>query len=365
MAIKRTKIDEVYEQDFWNDDSQASSPEDIFSFTEIRSCADIYRMFQSGVLDLQPDFQRDVVWKKPDRTRFIDSIIKGFPIPSLCFSYDSKKQKWLVIDGLQRISTIIAFLDKDENEETYSDLDDVETRIAGRTAKEIRQDERCKDIVTRIENCSLPLMVLRCDYSKKDHLAFLFTVFHRLNSTGVKLNNQEIRNCIYAGSFNKMLRDLDSFDDWVRLIKKKRNENDRMRSQELILRFFAFHFCLNSYEGKLTSFLNTYMDNNKNISQDFIDVYSALFKQTISCLYSLISESYIDKSRLSLVVLDSILYGISKNLQAFLEIRKQEQAYRINRALLLEVFSEENLSGGIMKKNKLMSRMIAVEEALR
>ena len=365
MAIRRTSIDEVYNLDFWNDDSQATSPEDVFTFTEIRSCADIYRMYQSGVLDLQPDFQREIVWKKPDRTRFIDSIIKGFPIPSLCFSYDSKKQKWLVIDGLQRISTIIAFLNKDDTEEKYSDLVDVEPRIAGRSVKEIRQDESCKDIVTRIENCSLPLMVLRCDYSKKDHLAFLFTVFHRLNSTGVKLNNQEIRNCIYAGAFNKMLRDLDSYNDWIRLIKKKKNSTDRMKSQELILRFFAFYYCLEKYEGSLTGFLNDYMNDNKNISQDAIDIYSTLFKQTVSCLYSLVNDSYIDRSRISLVVQDAILYGIGKNLHMFLRVGKKEQADRINKALLLDVFSEDNLSGGIMKKNKLITRMTAVEEALR
>ena len=361
--MKRTKIDELYENDFWEEDTQATAPYDVFTFTEIRSCADIYRMYKSGILDLQPDFQRDVVWGKADRTRFIDSIIKGLPIPSLCFSYDSKLQKWLVIDGLQRISTIVDFLDK--SDEKYSKLEDIEQRISGKSANAISSDESCKDIVIRIENCSLPLTVLRCDYSKKDHLAFLFTVFHRLNSTGIKLNNQEIRNCIYAGPFNAMLRELDSYQEWQKLNKKKKNSTDRMRGQELILRFFAFQDRLEMYDGKLVSFLNNYMDDNKDDDLETIDEYKKMFMTSVDTLNMLVQSGLILKNRLSLVVQDTLLYGIGKNRDYFCNKLLEEQADMINKALQDETFSEEQLSGGIMQKTKLMNRMNKIEEALR
>lgn len=362
-TVKRTKIDELYENDFWEEDTQATAPDDIFTFTEIRSCADIYRMYKSGILDLQPDFQRDIVWGKADRTRFVDSIIKGFPIPSLCFSYDSKLQKWLVIDGLQRISTIVDFLDK--SDEKYSKLEDIEQRIAGKSAYMINNDESCNDIVTRIENCSLPLTVLRCDYSKKDHLAFLFTVFHRLNSTGVKLNNQEIRNCIYAGPFNAMLRELDSYQEWQKLNKNKKGSTDRMRGQELILRFFAFQDRLEMYDGKLVSFLNDYMNDNKNVNLDTIDEYKKIFMTSVEALNRLVQKGLISKDRLSLVVQDTLLYGIGKNNVSFYNKSLEEQATMINKALQDEIFSEEQLSGGIMQKAKLINRMRKIEEALR
>jgi uncharacterized protein with ParB-like and HNH nuclease domain len=67
-------------------------------------------MHTQGILEIQPEFQREIVWKNPDQTRFIDSLVKQLPIPSMCFSLDYKAQKWQVIDGLQRMATIIRFL---------------------------------------------------------------------------------------------------------------------------------------------------------------------------------------------------------------------------------------------------------------
>jgi uncharacterized protein with ParB-like and HNH nuclease domain len=67
-------------------------------------------MFKQGILNIQPEFQREIVWKGPAQTRFIDSLIKQLPIPSLCFSLDYKTQRWQVIDGLQRMASIIRFL---------------------------------------------------------------------------------------------------------------------------------------------------------------------------------------------------------------------------------------------------------------
>jgi uncharacterized protein with ParB-like and HNH nuclease domain len=55
-------------------------------------------MHQQGILEIQPDFQRDIVWQGPDQTRFIDSLIKSLPIPSMCFALDHKAQRWIVID---------------------------------------------------------------------------------------------------------------------------------------------------------------------------------------------------------------------------------------------------------------------------
>ena len=106
----RTELEALENAEFWENDVNEQPPTDIFAFNELRSCADLFRMHEQKILDIQPEFQRDFVWQGPDQSRFIDSLIKQLPIPSLCFSYDAKQQKWLVIDGLQRILTIIRFL---------------------------------------------------------------------------------------------------------------------------------------------------------------------------------------------------------------------------------------------------------------
>src|SRR5690606_37165992 len=98
-------------------------PADIVAYNELRSCADLLRLHSSGKLEIQPDFQREVVWKQDDQSRFIDSLVKQLPIPSMCFSLDYKTQKWKVIDGLQRMSSIIRFLSDEPWE--LNDLQDI------------------------------------------------------------------------------------------------------------------------------------------------------------------------------------------------------------------------------------------------
>ena len=82
--------------------------------------------------------------------------------------------------------------------------------IAGKSVAAIKtSDTSLHHFYSRVENLSVPVTVLRCDFDKKSHMEYLFTIFHRLNTGGMKLNNQEIRNCIYGGPFNELLRDLD------------------------------------------------------------------------------------------------------------------------------------------------------------
>jgi len=248
----RTELEALENAEFWENDVNEQPPPDIFAFNELRSCADLFRMHEQKILDIQPEFQRDFVWKGPDQSRFIDSLIKQLPIPSLCFSYDAKQQKWLVIDGLQRISTIIRFLSGADWK--ISVLEDIEPRISGVSAAAIKNNADLAEFYRRVENSTIPITVLRCDYSNNHHLSYLFTVFHRLNSTGLKLNNQEIRNCIFSGAFNRLLRKLDDDPNWRKLNKMKKGEYYRMQKQELILRFFAFQEELDQYTAASQAF---------------------------------------------------------------------------------------------------------------
>ena len=126
-----TDIEKLEDDALYIDDSAEVPPADIVAFNELRSCADLYRMHQQGILQIQPKFQRDIVWQGPDQTRFIDSLVKQLPIPSMCFAQDYKKQEWIVIDGLQRIATIIRFLDGGDWK--LAKLDDIDPVLAGKS----------------------------------------------------------------------------------------------------------------------------------------------------------------------------------------------------------------------------------------
>ena len=96
-------LQELERQTFEEIDGFSVPPADLIAYNELRSCADLYRMYRERQLEISPEFQREIVWSTPVQTRFIDSLVKQLPIPTMCFSLDYKTQKWQVIDGLQRM----------------------------------------------------------------------------------------------------------------------------------------------------------------------------------------------------------------------------------------------------------------------
>jgi hypothetical protein len=277
------------QRQFEEDDSQIVPPSDIVAYNELRSCADLFRMHSQGVLDIKPEFQRDVVWNGPAQTRFIDSLIKQLPIPSMCFALDHREQKWIVIDGLQRISTIVRFLEGQDW--TLSKLDDIDPAIAGKSAAAIKTSPgELRKFYSRVENLTIPITVLRCDFSRDNHLQYLFTIFHRLNAGGMKLNNQEIRNCIYTGPFNDLLKELDKHPSWRRLNKMRAKESYRYTKQELQLRFFAFLEARSQYQGHLAKFLNSFMHKHRHASDAQLSRFRAVFIETVDLIDQRIFE---------------------------------------------------------------------------
>lgn len=358
----RTELEALENAEFWENDVNEQPPPDIFAFNELRSCADLFRMHEQKILDIQPEFQRDFVWKGPDQSRFIDSLIKQLPIPSLCFSYDAKQQKWLVIDGLQRISTIIKFLSgADWN---LSKLEDIEPRISGVSAAAIKNNLDLAEFYRRVENSTIPITVLRCDYSNNHHLSYLFTVFHRLNSTGLKLNNQEIRNCIFSGAFNRLLRKLDDDPNWRKLNKMKKGEHYRMQKQELILRFFAFQEELDQYTGSLASFLNSFMEKRRFIQDYVVSEYEARFQKMAKVLHDAI-QSLGPKGKVSITLQDSLCYAVGKNVDNLAKLTPAQVAAKIASVISDPMFSESSLAEGLAKKQRLIDRMKTAEQLLR
>lgn len=343
------------EDSFFENDHAELPPSDIIAYNELRSCADLFRMKAQGILEVQPEFQREIVWKGPDQTRFIDSLIKQLPIPSMCFALDHKAQKWIVIDGLQRISTIVRFLEG--GDWTLSALDDVDPEIAGQSVAAIKTDTGpLHQYYTRVENLSVPVTVLRCDFKKKNHMEYLFTIFHRLNTGGMKLNNQEIRNCIYGGNFNVLLRELDQHPNWRRLNKMRPGQFYRFSKQEIILRFFAFHDRTSSYEGHLAKFLNTYMHDNRQATDQFIKQKRLLFDETVSCICDSIFAGGMPP-KLSVTVIEAILVAVSKNIRALAGQPAQVLKTRYDKLINHPEFSEAALREGLSKRTRVIDRL--------
>jgi len=295
-------------------------PADIVSYNELRSCADLYRLFETDKLEIQPDFQREVVWKPNDQSRFIDSLVKQLPIPSMCFSLDYKTQKWKVIDGLQRMSSIIAFLS--DQPWRLRSLEDIHPLLRGSRNVDLKSGNPDQQrLFTTVQDVSIPITVLRCDYTQPAHMQYLFTIFHRLNSGGVKLNNQEIRNCIYTGSFNSCLKEFDAKDaSWIKIKKRIWGSASRFRSVELLLRALALTENLKEYDGNLARFLNNYMHERVNLDDDKIEkLQTRLAIMSQQAVLALGSST----TKVSMTFIEATLVGVLSNLSSSLEASKE------------------------------------------
>jgi hypothetical protein len=294
------------------DTEQPIPPTDIVAYNELRSCADLVRMQASGKLELQPDFQRDVVWKADDQSRFIDSLVKQLPIPSMCFSLDYKTQTWKVIDGLQRMSSIVKFLSGADWR--LASLPDIHPALRGQRNSDLKNgDIEQRRLYTRVEDVSIPVTVIRCDYSQRSHMLYLFTIFHRLNSGGVRLTNQEIRNCIYSGEFNTALKAFDHEDlNWKVVKKRVWGSMDRFRSVEVLLRVLAFGDSRDAYDGNLAKFLNAYMHEYMASATRASSIRSEL-KLVVGKAKAILSSSH--GTKLSLMIIEALLVALYSHRQ--------------------------------------------------
>jgi len=331
MAIKE---EQQLEADTFEDgdSEQPIPPPDIVAYNELRSCADLVRMQRSGKLELQPDFQRDVVWKEKDQSRFIDSLVKQLPIPSMCFSLDYKTQNWKVIDGLQRMSSIVKFLSN--TDWRLSSLPDIHPSLRGQRNSDLRNgDDEQQRLYTRVEDVSIPVTVIRCDYTQRSHMLYLFTIFHRLNSGGVRLTNQEIRNCIYSGTFNSALKSFDHRDlNWKQIKKRIWGSMDRFRSVEVLLRVLAFGDRRAGYDGNLAKFLNSYMHDRMDEARVSEALYPTLELVATKARAVLAS---VPTTKLPLMIVEALLVGLYVN-RAGLNDRTDENLIAAYQAMLVQ-----------------------------
>lgn len=334
-------------------DESELPPSDVVSFTELRSASDLVRMHQEGQLIIEPEFQREVVWKNSDQTRFVDSMIKQLPIPSMCFSLDYKTQTWQVIDGLQRISTILRFLTDDNWK--LSNLEDIDKKIAGKNTRDFNDNNvELMKLRRIVENASLPINVLRCDYSKKDHRDYIFEIFHRLNTGGRALSNQEVRNCVFNGSLNSLLNKLNSNDSWLYISKLRFPTGKRYKGQEMILRLFAFSQEYESYNGKLARFLNDYMDSNRNPTNEKLSYLENQFSRVVSAVEKTLGDKVRSKS---LTLFEAFLVGCWRNIDLVESMSIEEISSRFDELATSQEFSQEALSEGLAAREKVIMRM--------
>jgi hypothetical protein len=241
-------------------------------------------------------------------------------------------------------------------------LADIDPKVAGASVQELRDAQNSNHFLyERVENLTLPVTVLRCDFSSQLHMEYLFKIFHRLNAGGIRLTNQEIRNCIYSGSFNDLIIELDDNENWIQFKKAVSGRKDRFRSVELILRFFAFHDDVKSYHGNLTKFLNAFMLRHRHDDAKAIKKYEKLFVGTIEVLVEKLLP-HIDKIGFSQA--EALLVAVSKNLKALRLDTDRAGAAKIKKFHKIELLQTAALSADLSRTESVRTRIAEAIDAL-
>lgn len=204
-----------------------------------------------GNIDLFPKFQRRDAWSNKAKSKFIESLILGLPIPQIILAEkQNMRGKYIVIDGKQRLLTIRRFFSEDKDDD-FKPLRlvglDILTHLNGKTYKKIKEDIQFSDELNQIENQSIRTTIIK----NWPNESFLFTVFLRLNTGSIKLSPQELRQALHPGGFIDFADDFSIGSEGIKKMLNLSKPDYRMRDVEIVIRYFANKYFLKSYEGNL------------------------------------------------------------------------------------------------------------------
>ncbi len=240
-------------------------------------------------MELRPFYQRRPRWDKARQSKLIESFIMNVPVPPL-FVYESDLAKYEVMDGQQRITTLLDFYTNKLTLEGLQQWPELNGRIYDTLPPEIKKG---------IDRRSISYIVLLKESAgtTEEEALLRQEVFERLNTGGIKLSNQETRNALYQGKFNALLlelvknpifREIWGLPKYSESAEKNRSPElvgnriyVEMRDVEIVLRFFALRHAGN-YQRGMKGFLNLYMVRARSFTDEDIAFLRGLFEETIT-----------------------------------------------------------------------------------
>ncbi len=237
---------------------------------------ELLRMLEGGQITIAPAYQRQFRWDTERCAQLIESLMLGIPIPNL-FMATNEDNTWEAVDGVQRLSAIVKFAGNDELRQklklgkalVLEGLHKV-SMFNGLPFSKLPQTIQ-QHIRTR------PLKVVTLN-DKSDKVV-RFDLFERLNTGGVSLSSQEIRDCVYQGPFAEKLDELAATGEFRTVVRLTSRQIKDGTIEECVLRFFAFLERYKKFEHSVTDFLNDYM---RDASEHFEQAREREFRRTFA-----------------------------------------------------------------------------------
>jgi hypothetical protein len=337
------------------------------------SLGEVMNLYRDDELKINPEFQRLFRWDITRKTRFIESILLSIPIPPI-FVFQDKDGNWELIDGLQRLSTMLEFsgLLKDPNGKK------VEPSILEGTKFLPSLTDKCWQVWNEGDSAidkSMQMQIKRSRIRveillKESDENAKYELFQRLNTGGAQLSEQEVRNCVAVminQDLYKLFKKLTENTDFIRTVNQTDKAIERQANIELVLRYFAFKHHVYKKGLDVHEYLDeALVDICKNDAIDWVKE-EALFNK----IFSLLNESLGDKAfkrwngnefggKFLMSLFETVAFGISQNIDEItakgIEEQKQFIEERAKSLWNNEVF--ENNSGAGIRGTTRISKLL-------
>ena len=326
MEEQRTEQDSDMEFDVDNEDNEQFVSFDLNIYPSDYTLKGLSDMWVESEIEV-PEFQRNFVWTIKQSSLLIESFLLGLPVPQVFF-YVGEKEKRLVIDGLQRVSSIAFFFEGLFGIENAQGRRQV-FRLTGLDERSPYSRKRYVDLSDedqrKLRNTVMRVVNIK-QLAPSDDDTSMYYIFERLNTGGTPLRPQEIRNCVFSGEIVNELRELNDRPAWRKIIARPKPEKHQ-RDVEIILRIFAFFLAANDYEKPMKSFLNRAMAENRTAdSKSFKNFKTAFISLTDQLLEQVGEKPFHVRGPINLAALDSVYYALLPKYQKLPEYLKSKVA---------------------------------------
>ena len=346
------ETEELIEEE--EDDSIAPVRYGITSFGVDFDVDGLYRRIKRGEIII-PSFQRSYVWNIRQASRFIESLLLGLPVPEIFLSRDFDSDKYVIIDGQQRLRTIQFFYDGLFDPPTERDtsiafkLKGVDDAFEGLTYDKLGRNDQF-----RLENSTIHATVVKQDHPAEDNTS-VYHIFDRINSSGTRLTPQEMRSAIYHGRLIDRLSVLNSDPIWRSIFGRV---SRRQKDQELILRFLAFYFDSYNYKPPMTEFLTQFLGKNRNPDEGFLEAASSVFVATMAAFGEALGrEAFRPDRALNVAVFDSMSVALAHRIISKGHTPKVDDIKAAHRDLLKDAEYLDAVSRRTANEQSVKTRM--------
>lgn len=276
-----------------------------------KSVSDLVNMIRNEDIIFSPEYQRNYIWDNKKASLLVESILLNIPIPVI-YASEEEDSAWNIVDGLQRLNALKRFYD---NNFKLRGLE-VLKELNGSKYEELNPKAK-----RMLNNGNLRVILIFNDSNPE----IKYDIFMRLNTGSVKLNEQELRNCLYRGPLNDMIKELRKNKKFLNILGLKA-PHKRMNDCELILRYLAFSENydkesnkLIDYKGSVKPYLNSFMKKNSDATDIYVNNLRERFNNTIDKVYEVFGENAFRKlndegyeNKLNRSIMDVIMIGFEK-----------------------------------------------------